>query len=295
MRRVLALLAAATIATAGCADAFEPPDASGATEAPTSQSTPSPTPASTAPPLEVGLGDLPTEGADELHVIVLGWLRTGGSVFCRGDACYLELVNPRDPSDEVSLAVSTDGDGPNTMTSLGSGFEESDLEVTAADGSVLRSGDHVLVTGWWSPDSKTLTPEAIARGTAPRLTPVATSFAQLKSRKQGTLVKVSGRLETPFLLSCGGRDGTCNLYLRDTKNDARSLRIEVRLARKGETRPNTMRPLPKRFTDANLRVFDAKKKTARAGDRISVVGWLYRTDDGTPYLEPVQSISRLGS
>lgn len=296
-RRFIVVALATALLAGACSEAFEPPpDGGGATLGPmaTDRETPSPAPTPEPSPVEMAMADLPLEGDAPLHVQVLGWLRTGGSVFCRGETCGLELVNPRDPTEDVYLKVVRDGSSPNTMAPVGSSFEEADLEVIAADGSTLRSGDHVLVTGWWDPDGDTLTPETIARKPAPKLTSVASTIARLRTRKPGTLVRVSGRLETPFLLSCGGRNGTCNLYLSDEKDASRTVRIEVRLSREGESRPGTMRPLGDSFRDADLRVFDAKKRTCRAGDRITVVGWVYRTDDGTPYIEPVQSITRIG-
>jgi hypothetical protein len=296
-RRFIALALATALLAGACSEAFEPPqDGGGATPGPvaTDRETPSPPPSPVPSPVEMAMADLPSEGDAPLHVKVLGWLRTGGSVFCRGETCGLELVDPRDPTEDVYLDVVRDGSSPNTMAPIGSSFEEADLEVIAADGSVLRSGDHVLVTGWWDPDGNTLTPEAIARKAAPKLAPVASTFNQLRTRKLGTLVKVSGRLETPFLLSCGGRNGTCNLYLSDVKDSGKTVRIEVRLSREGESRPVTMRPLGDSFRDTDLRVFDVKKRSCRAGERVTVVGWVYRTDDGTPYIEPVQSITRIG-
>ncbi len=298
MRRITALALATALLASACGEAFEPPPGgNGATLAPLATDRETPTPAPTPEPsaVDVAVGDLPPEGDVALHVRVLGWLRTGGSVFCRGETCGLELVDPRDPTEDAYLKIVRDGSSPNTMAPIGSPFEEADLEVIADDGSVLRSGDHVLVTGWWNPDGDTLTPETIVRGTAPKLTPVASTIAQLRTRKPGTLVRVSGRLEAPFLLSCGGQNGTCNLYLRDVKVADRTVRIEVRVSRKGETRPGTMRPLADEFRDSDLRVFDVKKRVCRAGERITVVGWVYPTEDGTPYIEPVQSITRIGT
>ncbi len=297
MRRIAVLALATALLASACGDAFEPPPGSGgATPVPsaTDRETPSPTPTPVPPPVKTAVADLPAEGAEALHVQVLGWVRTGGSVFCRGEACFLELVDPLDPGRYVSLAVGK-GTGPNTMAGIGSGFVEADLEVIADDGSILRSGDHVVVTGWWNPDGHTLSPETMVRAAAPKLTSVASTFTQLRTRKAGTLVRVSGRLETPFLLSCGGTNGTCNLYLRDVKDSSKAVRIEVRQGREGETRPNTMRPLGDNFREADLRVFDVKKAVCRAGDRVTVVGWLHRADDGTPYIEPVQSLTRIGT
>jgi hypothetical protein len=297
MRRIAALALATALLASACGEAFEPPPDDGATVAPfaTDRETPTPPPTPVPPPAKTAVGDLPTEGTEALHVQVLGWLRTGGSVFCRGGSCYLELVDPLDPGKSVSLAVEQDGSGPNTMAQIGSGFVEADLEVIADDESVLRSGDHVVVTGWWNPDGHTLTPETMVRGTAPKLTSVASTFNQLRTREVGTLVRVSGRLETPFLLSCGGTNGTCNLYLSDVTDSAKTVRIEVRLARAGESRPGTMRPLGDDFRESDLRVYDSKKAVCRAGERVTVVGWLYRAEDGTPSIEPVQAITRIGA
>lgn len=299
MQRTVAILAVAAVLVAGCAEAFEPPGGAAGTpgSSTTHRETPTPSPTSTPtpPPVVRALADLPREGDDPEHVRVLGWLRTGGSVFCRGDSCSLELVDPSDPTDHVTLRVERDGSSPNTMASIGSSFSEADLAVIAADGSTLRSGDHAWLTGWWTPDGDTLTAEIVERATTPKFASAASTFAQLRTRKPGTLVRVSGRLEAPVILSCGGTNGTCNLYLGDLNGRSPSVRIEVRIGGVGASRPNTMRPMKDGFRDADLRVFDAKKTPCRAGDHVTVVGWLYRDDDGKAYLEPVQAITRVGS
>jgi hypothetical protein len=115
----------------------------------------------------------------------------------------------------------------------------------------------------------------------------------LRSRRPGTLVRVSGRLATPWFLSCWG--GTCNLYLEDGRSGGGSVRIEVRLGPRTGARPNTMRPLTDNFRDSQLRVFDLRTRVCRADDRVVIVGWVYRNDDGSPYIDPVQTITRLGS
>lgn len=294
MRRIL-VLAVTVFLAAACSEAFEPPpDAGGATSMPTpvTTETPEPTPTPVPPPTVMELGDLPEDGEEALHVRVLGWIEVGGSVLCGSGTCIVKLIDPRDPTHHASLEVATGAEGtPNTMVSLGSGYAEADLVVTADDGTELRSGDHAWVTGWWDPGHNTLTANTIAKGTAPKLTVTGTTIAKLETRKPGTLVRLSGRLDTPFLLSCYG--GTCNLYLKDA--DDLGIRIEVRLGAKGEVRPNTMWPLKDNFRDSDLRVIDAKKQTCRSGDRVVVVGWVRKTDDGTAYLDPVVSINRLGS
>jgi hypothetical protein len=294
MRRLLALLAAAAIVSGGCAEAFEPAPAGGtpAVASPTATPTPTGVPTLAPEPAIVGVADLPEEGDVELLVRVLGWIEPGGSVTCRAGTCFIDLHDPRDPIRWVSLEVATDAEGvPNTMVSLGSGFEDADLRVTADDGSILRSGDHAWVTGTWRSDGDTLVATTIERGAAPKIEVVETTIAKLRSRKVGTFVRVSGRLATPFLLSCYG--GSCNLYLEDA--GGRSVRIELRLGRKGEVRPNTMWPLTDNFRERDLRVIDARKKTTRAGDRVVVEGWLRKTEDGTRYLDPVVKIVRRGS
>ena len=296
MRRILGLVLVTVLAAAACAEAFEPPPGdAGSVGIPrgTASATPElpPVATPTRTPAVVDVADLPEEGDEVLPVRVLGWIEPGGSVVCRAGSCYVDLRDPRDPRRYVTLEVAVDAGGaPNTMHPLGSDFTDADLVVTTADGSTLRSGDHAWVTGTWMPDGDTLVAESIERGAAPKIKIVETTIARLKSKKAGTLVRVSGRLDTPFLLSCYG--GTCNLYLASA---AKPLRIEVRLGRKGEARPNTMWPLKDNFRAGSLRVIDAKKRTTRAGDRVVVEGWLVKTDDGTPYLDPVVKITRRGS
>jgi hypothetical protein len=298
-RRVMLVVVAAALVASACSEAFEgPPDGSpgaGATIHPTQVAgeTPaaSPTPASS--PVTVALGELPSEGDRLVPVRVLGWIETGGSVLCGGGTCLIDLVDPRDPRTDVNLELATDASGvPNTMPPLGSGYREADLRVTTDDGATLYAGDFAWVTGMWNPGRSTLTADVVMRGSAPKQTAVTSSIAQLRSRKPGTLVKVTGRLDTPFLLSCAG--GTCNLYLEDVKNASRSVRIEVRLGPSKGSRPNTMRPLGDNFRASQLRVFDLKTRVCRAGERVNIVGWVYRNDDGTPYIDPVMTITRVG-
>ncbi len=293
----MTVLLVVAVAAAACAEAFEPPQdgtPGGPDATELSFLTPSPPPEPTETPLPspvtIALRDLPTQGDDLLPVRVLGWLETGGSVLCGTGTCLIDLVDPLDPRKRVSLEVATDAAGtPNTMRTLGSGYSEADLAVAPADGAVLWAGDHAWVTGSWSPARKTLYADVIKRGAAPRQKVVPTTIAQLRSRKPGTLVRVTGKLDTPFLLWCGS--GTCNLYLAEARSGGRSVRIEVRLGPRKGARPNTMRPLGDNFKDSQLRVFDRQKRVCRYADRITVVGWVYRDSDGAPSVDPVQSIT----
>jgi hypothetical protein len=297
----MTVLLVVAVSVAACSDAFEPPPdgTSGGPDATgLSFLTPSPPPLPTETPLPspvtTALGDLPTQGEDLVAVRVLGWLETGGSVLCGSGTCLIDLVDPRDPRERVSLEVATDAAGmPNTMRTLGSGYSEADLAVTTDDHGVLWAGDHAWVTGSWSPAKKTLYADVIRRGAAPTQKVVPTTIAQLRSRKPGTLVRVTGKLDTPFMLWCGS--GTCNLYLAESRSGGRSIRIEVRLGPRKGSRPNTMRPLGDNFKDSQLRVFDRQKRVCRYAARITVVGWVYRDSDGAPYVDPVQSITCAGS
>lgn len=298
MRRIVALAIAGLLVVGACSEAFEPPPPDGAaTGAPsdaaaTPAGDPTPAPTDEAPPVVMDVADLPEEGDAVLAVRVLGWVEPGSSVLCGSGTCYVTLHDPEDPHSRVSLLVATDAEGaPNTMVGLGSGFEDADLRVTADDGTLLRSGDHAWITGTWKADGDTLVAGTIEPGAPPRLKVVESTIARLKSRKARTYVRVAGRLDTPFMLSCFG--GTCNLYLEDAAG--RTVRIEVRLGAKGEVRPNTMWPLKDRFRPKDLRVIDAQERTTRAGDRVVVEGWLLKTEDGTPYLDPTVRIVRRGA
>jgi hypothetical protein len=156
----------------------------------------------------------------------------------------------------------------------------------------MYAGDYAWVTGSWDPSRHHLYPDLIERASAPALKAVTSTIAQLRMRKPGTLVKVIGRLDTPFLLGCW--TGTCNLYLQDLRDSSRTVKIEVLLGPATGARPNTMRPLGDNFSNSQLRVFDAQKKVCRYGERVAVVGWVYRDDEGTPYIDPVRTITRIG-
>ena len=296
MRRLLVLVVAVVLACVACAEAFEPPpDGGGATAVPaaTERETPSPAPTPVPSPVEVAVSKLPTEGEEFLPVRVLGWIETGGSVLCGGGTCRIDLVDPTDPRSSVIVEVATDADGARgTMHPLESGYSEADLVLVPDRGAVMYAGDYAWVTGSWDPSRETLYPDLIERASAPALKVATSTSAQLRTRKPGTLVKLTGRLDTPFLLSCW--TGTCNLYLQDLKDSSRTVKIEVLLGPETGARPNTMRPLGDDFTNSQLRVFDAKKQVCRYGERVSVVGWVYREDDGTPYIDPVRAITRIG-
>lgn len=297
MRRLVILAMATGLLATACGEAFEPPPAhgDGATLAPmaTESETPSPVPTPESPPVEIAVSALPTEGEDFLQVKVLGWIKTGGSVLCGGGTCKIGFFDPKDPRERVTIEVATDADGaPGTMHALDSGYSESDLVLVPDRGAVMYAGDYAWVTGSWDPSRHTLHAGLIERAAAPALKVTTSTIAQLRTRKPGTLVKVTGRLDTPFLLGCWS--GTCNLYLQDLKDSSRTLKIEVLLGPETGARPNTMRPLGDDFTNSQLRVFDAKKKVCRYGERVAVVGWVFRDEDGTPYIDPVRTISRIG-
>jgi hypothetical protein len=288
-------MAAALLASA-CAEAFEPPpDGGPATVAPPAAApeTPSPAPTPEPSPVEIAVSKLPTDGDDFLPVKVLGWIQTGGSVFCGSETCKINFIDPANPRESVTIEVATDADGaPGTMQALGSGYSESELVLVPDSGAVMYAGDYAWVTGSWDPSRRTLYPDRIERAVAPKLKTTTSTIAQLRTRKPGTLVKVTGRLDTPFLLSCWS--GTCNLYLQDLKDSSRTVKIEVLLGPETGARPNTMRPLGDDFTNSQLRVFDAKKKVCRYGERVAVVGWVYRDEDGKAYIDPVRTITRIG-
>jgi len=296
VRRLVVLVVAVALACAACAEAFEPPpDGGAATFAPpaTDPQTPSPAPTPEPSPVETAVSELPTDGDDFLPVKVLGWIQTGGSVLCGGGTCMIDFVDPKNPRESVTIEVATDADGaPGTMQALDSGYSESDLALVPDSGTVLHAGDYAWVTGSWDPSRHTLHPDRIERAVAPKLKTTTSTIAQLRTRKPGTLVKVTGRLDTPFLLSCW--TGTCNLYLQDLTDPSRTVKIEVLLGPETGARPNTMRPLGDDFTNSQLRVFDTKKKVCRYGERVAVVGWVYRDEDGKPYIDPVRTITRIG-
>lgn len=298
MRRIVALAVAGLLVAGACSEAFEPPPIDGvptvgppgAEVTPAGEPTPTPTPEAT--PAEMNVGALPEEGDVELPVRVLGWIEPGSSILCGSGTCYVDLHDAYDPRRQVSLQVATDAEGtPNTMVSLGSGYADADLRVTADDGSLLRSGDHAWITGTWRADGDTLDATTIEPGAQPDLKVVASTIARLRSKKAGTYVRVAGRLATPFMLTCFG--GTCNLRLEDAAG--RTVRVEVRLGARGEVRANTMWPLKDSFREKDLRVIDARERTTRSGDRVVVEGWLMKADDGTPYLDPIAKVVRRGS
>ena len=298
MRRIVALAIAGLLVAGACSEAFEPPPPDGAATggppdaAATRTGDPTPPATADAAPVVMDVADLPEEGDAVLAVRVLGWVEPGSSVLCGSGTCYVDLHDPLDPRRMVSLLVATDAEGtPNTMVGLGSGFEDADLRVTADDGTLLRSGDHAWITGTWKADGDTLVASTIEPGAPPPLKAVESTIARLRSRKAGTYVRVAGRLDTPFMLSCFG--GSCNLYIEDAAG--RTVRLEVRLGRKGEVRANTMWPLKDGFRPKDLRVIDARGRTTRAGDRVVVEGWLQKTEDGTPYLDPTMKIVRRGT
>lgn len=296
MRRITALALAAALLASACGEAFEPPPGGGgATLAPlaTIRETPTPAPTPEPTPVVMAVGKLPTEGEEFLPVKVLGWIETGGSVLCGGGTCRIDLVDPTDPRSSVTLEVGTDAGGARgTMRPLESGYSEADLVLVPDSGAVMYAGDYAWVAGSWDPSRETLYPDVIERASAPALKVVTSTFAQLRTRKPGTLVRVSGRLDTPFLLGCW--TGTCNLYLQDTRDSSRVVRIEVLMGPETGARPNTMRPLGDDFTNSQLRVFDLEKRVCRYGERVSVVGWVFRDDDGKPYIDPVRTITRIG-
>ena len=297
MRRLVTMVMATALLASACGEAFEPPPPGGgaATRSPmaTESATPSPAPTPEPSPVEIAVGNLPTDGEDFLPVKVLGWIQTGGSVLCGGGTCKIDFIDPKDPRESVTIEVATDADGaPGTMHALGSGYSESDLVLVPDLGAVMYAGDYAWVTGSWDPSRHTLYPDLIERAGPPALKVVTSTIAQLRTRKPGTLVKVSGRLDTPFLLSCW--TGTCNLYLQDLKDSSRTVKIEVLLGPATGARPNTLRPLGDEFTNSQLRVFDAKKRVCRYGERVAVIGWVYRDEDGKPYIDPVRTITRIG-
>lgn len=313
-RRPPALLVLACIVAlvAAACEAFEPPPSGGepsgggggtlapGLESATPAETSTPAPTATPVPLTVTFADLEGTAAGT-RVRLVGRIRLGSFTSCRL-TCQLYLADPAKPGDEIVVEVAVgeqDPPEPNTMASLPSSYATEDLLVTADDGSTIRSGDIVALTGEldfssvgnpYLPSVQRVEP---ATATLPK--PVAVTFTTITKQKQGAFVRLTGKLAVPFLVSCYG--GTCGLYLADPKSSSRTVMIEVTLGTKGDRMPNTMWPLPDNFKNSDLRVIAADGTVLRAGAVVKVTGWIDRYGDGNKKvsIDPIDEIVKSGS
>ena len=314
---LLVLGCVVALAVAAC-EAFEPPPSGGepggggghggsgsGTPAPGLESTApvetsTPVPTVTPAPLAVTFADLKGTAAGT-RVRLVGRIRLGSFTSC-GLTCQLYLADPAKPADEIVVEVAVgekDPPEPNTMASLPSSYATTDLLVTTDDGSTVRSGDIVALTGEldFSSVGNPYLPsvERVEPATATLPKPVAVTFTTITKQKEGTFVRITGKLAVPFLVSCYG--GTCGLYLEDPKASSRTVMIEVVLGTKDVRTPNTMWPLPDNFKDSNLRVIAADGTILRAGALVKVTGWIDRYGDGNKKfsIDPVHEIVKSGS
>ena len=293
-------LAACIVLGAGC-EALEPPPTEGpgapATGSVRASSPPDLSPSPIPTPREVTFAEL-AGLADGQVVRVVGTIRVPSFTSCTS-WCVLELVNSASPDDDmlVSIRVGT-GSSPeaNTMAALPVSYSDDDLLITADDGTTVRSGDGVALTGVLAvSDTGTQRLTSIGRveaARAPLPTPLKVTFITITKQKNRSLVAITGSLATGFLVTC--LSGRCGLDLEDPTGKRSSVSIEVVRGTKGELRPNTMWPLPSSFRASDLRVVAADGSIVRAGGRVRVTGWL-RLSSGRATLDPVVSIVKAAS
>jgi len=107
--------------------------------------TPRPSATATLMPVEITFDNI---GDFEVgrQVILVGRLAMFSSTFCDDNDCGLLLENPANPSQKITIFVTT-GDQPNMMKPLFEGYTKSDIQVRLDDGTYAVIGYRVRVTG----------------------------------------------------------------------------------------------------------------------------------------------------
>ena len=176
------------------------------------------------------------------------------------------------------------------MAKLPSSYRATDLLLTAEDGTAIHDGDTVALSGTVTKGSSgTASLDRVFRievATASLPRPVAVNFKTIKKQKEGTLVRLTGRLDVGFLTSCYG---TCGIYLEDPATGA-TVSIDVTLGTKNQRTPNTMWPLPSNYTRSSLRVIANDGRLLRGGTRVRVTGWITIGTNKVRRIDPVVRI-----
>jgi hypothetical protein len=210
--------------------------------------------------------------------------------------CSLHLEDATNPGRSISVDVRVSPDSPpspNTMADLPSSYRATDLLLAAEDGTAIHDGDSVALSGTVAIGSSgTASLDRVFRievATASLPRPVAVNFKTIKKQKEGTLVRLAGRLDVGFLTSCYG---TCGIFLEDPATGA-TVSIDVTLGTKNERTPNTMWPLPSNYTRTSLRVIANDGRLLRGGSRVRVTGWISIGTNKVRRIDPVIRIDYL--
>ncbi|MCU0483391.1 MAG: hypothetical protein MUC54_03840 [Chloroflexi bacterium] len=244
-----------------------------------------------APATTVTIADF-DEAADGAVVRVVGLIRTPLMVSASRYA-RLNLQDATNPDRSISVYVLVSTASPplpNTMERLPSSYTAADLLLTADDGSAIRDGDAVALSGTVAKDgggaAALESVFLIEAAKAPLPKPVTVNFNSIKKQKAGTLVRLTGRLDVGILTSCFG---TCTIYLEDPSTGA-TVPIDVTLGAKNERVPNTMWPLPSDYQRSDLRVVANDKRLVKGGARVRVTGWIEVGTDKKRRIDPVVRI-----
>ena len=298
VRRLPILLVAAALLVTGC-QAFEPSPSgvagssgAGSGDGTSATGTSAPGASPSAAPRTVTIADF-DQAVDGERVRVVGIIRAPTMTSTFDNYCSLHLEDATNPGRSISVDVqvaSSDPPSPNTMAELPSSYRATDLLVTAEDGTAIHDGDTVALSGTATKGSSgTLSLDRVFRievATASVPRPIAVNFKTIKKQKEGTLVRLTGRLDVGFLTSCYG---TCGIFLEDPATGA-TVSIDVTLGTKNERIPNSMWPLPKNYTRSSLRVIANDGRLLRGGARVRVTGWITIGTKGVRRIDPVVRI-----
>jgi len=259
------------------------------TPEPGATATAAPGPTATTAPRDVTIADLGNAAEGET-VRVVGLIRVPGSTRTAGGYCSIDLQDSTKPSRRVTVSIRVGTETsppPNTMAPLGGFFyNAADLLLTAEDGTAVHDGDGVALTGTVAKTGDVASLAEVTRievAKAPLPKAVAVTFTTIKKQKAGTFVRITGRLDVPFLTSCST---TCGIYLEDRATGA-SVRIEVVRGVKGKRVPNTMWPLPSNYRLSDLRVVANDGRVLKGGARVRVTGWIVVGSDKKRRIDPV--------
>ena len=298
-RRTGVLIVAAALVVGGCA-AFEASDSPPAGSSPgvspdagtlpgaSSEAGAGPGASAVAAARMVTIADL-GKAADGELVRVVGLIHAPGMTSTFGGYCGLELHDSTNPDRSVSVDIRVSSTTPpdrNAMAELPSSYRATDLLLTADDGTAIHDGDGVALTGTVSKGTTGVASldrvSRIEAAVAPLPKPVAVTFKTIKKQKDGTLVRLTGRLDVGILTSCFG---TCTIYLADPSGA--TVPIDVTLGTKNVRTPNTMWPLPSSYTRSSLRVIANDGRLLKGAARVRVTGWVSVGSGGRRSIDPV--------
>ena len=302
-RQLVVLVLAAALVASAC-EAFE--------ATPRSSAGPGATSAASAPTASgsvttVAIADF-GRSADGSIVRVVGLVRSRSGTFIELDGHDpITLEDPTDPSLQITAWIpvsEADPPAPNTMARLGSLYTGSDLLLMTENGTTIREGDAVAVTGTVHNPAdgnphldrvirievaeETGEPGTPEPGETPTPAPQTVTIADFDKAADGAIVRVVGLIQAPG--STSTIDGHGSLHLQDPANPEGEITVWVPIGSGTPPPANTMGDLPSGYKATDL-VLSAEDGTAiHHGDAVALTGTVVQRAGASSYLDYVTRI-----